>query len=140
MMQLVLASEQWPDKYDLAILGGYLLVIVGLPLAGYMLFVVDVRAHYRRLRGALVAISQYTARVPAWVAKEYWARAKTPPCIAAFDLELPCTETELLEAYRSKVKKMHPDLGGDPAEFLTLQQHFEHAQSLLEGMSERTEP
>jgi len=137
MVPLVLASENWPDKYDLAILAGYLLVIVGLPLAGYMLFVVDVRAHYRRLKGALVAISHYTARMPAWVAKEYWARAQTPPCIAAFGLELPCTEAELLEAYRSKVKQMHPDLGGDPAEFLALQQHFEHACSLIESMSDK---
>lgn len=135
MNNLFILGETWPDRFDMVIIVGYLATIVGLPLAGYLLFIVDVRAHYRRLKGALIAISQYTASVPAWVAKEYWARAQTPPCIAAFDLELPCTEQELLEAYRVKVKRMHPDLGGDPDEFLALQQHFEQAQTLVQSLA-----
>ena len=60
-----------------------------------------------------------------------WAKETTPRCIAVFGLMLPCTEDDLLRAYRAKVKKLHPDRGGDRRKFLQLQSHFEIAIVLL---------
>jgi hypothetical protein len=121
----------WPDRFDLAVLVGFLLVIVGIPVAGYVLLAVDIHAHYRRLRGALVLVSNYMVHIPAWVAAESQRRKHAPPCLAAFGLKLPCSEAQLLDAYRQLVKHCHPDLGGDRNEFLKLQQHFEQARTLV---------
>src|SRR5688572_16436068 len=94
----LLATEisTWPDPVDVAVLVGYLLIIVGVPLVGYVLMAVDIRAHYRRLRGALVVVSNYVVQMPAWVVMDAHRRRKAPACLAAFGLNFPCSEAELL--------------------------------------------
>jgi hypothetical protein len=129
-------TETWPDSFDLVILAGYVLLVVGLPVAGYVLLAVDIRAYYRRLRQALVVVSQYTARLPSWVAQDAQARRRVPPCVQAFGLSMPFTEEELLEAYRQQVKTKHPDRGGSREDFLQLQRHFEQARSMLYSSGE----
>lgn len=124
-------ADSWPDAFDIAVLVGYLGLIIGVPTAGYVLMAVDIRAHYRRFRQALVVVSKHTRQIPAWVAEEARRRRKPPACLAAFGLTLPCSEADLLEAYRQLVKTRHPDLGGDRQAFLQLQKHFEEARSLL---------
>jgi hypothetical protein len=51
--------------------------------------------------------------------------------LLAFDLHMPCDEEDLKSAYRHKVKRLHPDRGGDKRRFLTLQSHFEDALRYL---------
>lgn len=133
MSNAIPLAETWPTTFDLWILAGYVLVVVGVPVAGYILLAVDIRAHYRRLRRALVVVTHYTARLPSWVINEARDRRRVPPCVAAFGLKIPFTEEQLLEAYRQEVKLRHPDRGGDRAEFLQLQRYFEEARSLLSG-------
>lgn len=129
---LILAEPApWPDRLDLAVIIGFVLLAVGIPLAGYVLLAVDIRAHYRRLRGALVLVSNYMVRIPSWVAADSQRRKHAPPCLATFGLKLPCSEDQLLDAYRQLVKTCHPDLGGDRDEFLKLQRHFEQARTLV---------
>ena len=69
--------------------------------------------------------SNYRPELPEWV------RSDTPRCILALGLTLPCTTDDILAAYRRKVKKLHPDRGGDRREFLRLQAHFEQAMALV---------
>lgn len=131
MLGVAQTANTWPDTFDLVVLIGYLFLIVGVPVVGYVLLAVDIRAHYRRLRQALVAVTQYTSKLPSWVASEARARRRTPRCVAALGLAIPFTEEELLEAYRQQVKTRHPDCGGDRDDFLKLQRDFEEARSLL---------
>jgi len=49
----------------------------------------------------------------------------------ALDLRPPCSEEEVLAAYRQRAKSLHPDRGGDLEKFLRLQQHFEQALHLV---------
>jgi curved DNA-binding protein CbpA len=51
---------------------------------------------------------------------------------SALGLTLPCTADDIRAAYRRKVKKLHPDRGGDRRQFLRLQAHFEQAMGLVE--------
>jgi hypothetical protein len=60
----------------------------------------------------------------------YWAVRDQPPCLQALELSLPCTEEQVLAAYRRRVKQLHPDHGGDMQQFLRLQKHFEQALHL----------
>jgi hypothetical protein len=75
----------------------------------------------------LVVVSQVAPVVP------YWALLQRPTCLRTFDLQLPCTEAEVLAAYRERAKTMHPDRGGDLQQFLRLQKHFEAALKLVRG-------
>jgi curved DNA-binding protein CbpA len=52
--------------------------------------------------------------------------------VLVFGLTMPCTEEQVLAAYRRKVKELHPDRGGDRRKFLRLQAHFEQAMALIE--------
>jgi hypothetical protein len=115
----------WPDGVDWIITVGYLLLIVGVAAAGYACMVLDVRAYLRSLRRALVVITHYRLELPDWV------RRDTPRCIQALGLTMPCTTEQVLEAYRERVKVLHPDRGGNRKEFLLLQRHFEQAMALL---------
>jgi hypothetical protein len=121
---LIYATSK-PDEIDLTIAVTYLSIAFGLAALGYVCMVLDIRAYLRSLRRALVVISGYRLELPEWVRKD------TPRCILALGLTLPCTEEEILAAYRRKVKTMHPDLGGDQREFLRLQQHFEQAMAFV---------
>jgi len=120
-----LPKQPWPDSIDATITVGYLTLILGLPLLGYLFMFLDVRRHLRSLRRALVFVAQVVPRAPNWSTQD------RPPCFAALDLQSSCTEEEVLTAYRDRVKSLHPDRGGDLGKFLRLQQHFEQALCLV---------
>lgn len=132
----VCSTRVWPDAFDTSILLFCAALFLGLPALGYYFMVCDVRAHLRRFRNAMVLVTRYATRLPAWVTKEKWVSGQTPPCLVNLGLSLPFTEAELLEAYRQKVKLAHPDRGGDPEAFLLLQRYFEEARTFLEPTSE----
>lgn len=50
-----------------------------------------------------------------------------PPFLVTLGLVPPCTVEDVKQAFLAKVKTAHPDHGGDPAEFLKLQEAFENA-------------
>jgi len=114
-----------PDSIDWTITVTYFAFVFGLAALGYFCMALDIRAYLRSLRRALVVVAGYRLDLPAW------ARKDTPRCILALGLTLPCTSAEILAAYRSKVKTMHPDLGGDQREFLRLQTYFEQAMAFV---------
>ena len=126
-IHLVAASQPWPDAIDSSVTIGYLAAAFGLAVLGYVCMVLDIRAYLRSLRRALVVITSYRPELPEWV------RRDTPHCILALGLTLPCTTDDVLIAYRRKVKKLHPDRGGNRREFLRLQSHFEQAMAFLES-------
>jgi DnaJ-class molecular chaperone len=41
-----------------------------------------------------------------------------------FTLILPCTEDALKSAYRAQAHAMHPDVGGDPSQFIAMQREY----------------
>ncbi len=89
--------------------------------------VLDFRRYLRSLRRALVVVSNVVFTVP------YWALFERPACLRALDLKMPCTEAEVLAAYREKAKTLHPDRGGDLQQFLRLQKNFDQALTLVRG-------
>lgn len=103
----------------------FLTVVVLVPLMGYVFMVLDFRAYLRSLRRSLVLMSEVVSGVPPW------ARQYTPRAIAALGLRLPCTQEDLLQAYRQRVKLLHPDHGGDQRRFLLLQAQFEEAMKIV---------
>ncbi|HEX3724943.1 MAG TPA: hypothetical protein VHV08_01820 [Pirellulales bacterium] len=119
------ATHPWPDALDVVATGIFLLVVVVVPAIGYVFMVVDFRAYLRTLRRGLVHVGHYMSHIPPW------ARRETPPALAAFGLRLPCTEEELKRAYRKRVKRLHPDHGGDERRFLIAQAQFEEALVLV---------
>lgn len=119
------SDYHWPDGVDSALTLSYLAIIAAIFVGGYGCMVIDIRAYLRSLRRALVVISNYRVELPDWV------RRDTPRCIQALGLHLPCTTDDVLNAYRQKVKVLHPDRGGNRQEFLMLQQHFEQAMALV---------
>ncbi len=121
----VLLAKTWPDGIDVFLTVSYLVVALGLPLLGYVFMVLDFRRYLRSLRRAMVFVAKVTPFTPYWVTKE------RPPCFEALDLRLPCSEEEVLSAYRQRVKSLHPDRGGDMRQFLRLQQHFEQAMHFV---------
>lgn len=48
------------------------------------------------------------------------------------ELQPPCTVATVKSAYRRLAKQLHPDVGGDPAEFLKLQQAYQRALLLCQ--------
>lgn len=132
-MSQTIPLHSWPDSVDLAALAVFVLAVAGLPLLGYVLIVLDVRAYLRSLRRQLVRTFRPAPEVPEWL------REETPRCLAALGLALPCSEHELLEAYREKVKLLHPDRGGDRRRFLKLQAYFEESLAYLRTHQPRNE-
>jgi hypothetical protein len=126
-------SAPWPDGIDTSLIIICLVVMLGVPFLGYVLMVIDFRRWLRSLRRALMVVQQYVWDVP------YWAHSQCPACLQALDLELPCTEEDVLAAYRELAKSMHPDRGGDLQQFLRLQKHFEHAMKLVRGEQQNRE-
>ena len=119
-------APPWPDRVDSALTLTYLAVILGVPLLGYVVMYIDFRRWLRSLRRALVFVAHSVqSNMP------YWAISERPGCLAAFDLRLPCTEEEVMAAYRERVKEFHPDRGGDLQKFLRLQKQFEQALHLV---------
>ena len=115
----------WPDGIDLAATLGFLGLVFGILAIGYGFMVADFRAYLRSLRRALVLVSRGLRDIPEW------ARVHTPPCITAFGLRLPCTAEDVKHAYRRRVKRLHPDRGGDARTFQLLQKQFEEALRFL---------
>ncbi len=123
-------AAPWPDDYDRALTMVYLVVIFGLPLLGYVFMVLDFRRYLRSLRRALVLVAQAVPVAP------YWALRSRPVCLKNLGLALPCTEEEVMTAYRELAKELHPDRGGDLDQFLRLQRHLEQALKLVRDESQ----
>ena len=121
------AAFVWPTAIDWFALTVFFALAIGLPLLGYVFLYWDVRRWWRSLRRALVRVAHYLPDFPEW------ARRDTPRCVAALGLRMPCSEEQLKEAYRAKVKLLHPDHGGDKRRFLWLQSQFEEALAILEA-------
>lgn len=117
-------DDAWPDAADLIGLGLIFLLLVVAPVVGYFFLVADIRAYYRSLRRALIVVRGYVTTLPEWVKRD------APPSVRALGLKLPCTQAEVLAAYRARVKHLHPDAGGSREEFAKLQRNFEEAMSL----------
>jgi len=122
----------WPDGYDRLLTVVYLAVILGLPLLGYVFMVLDFRRYLRSLRRAMVRVASAVPVTP------YWALRQRPTCLKVLGLELPCTEADVLTAYRKLAKTQHPDAGGDLNQFLRLQRYFEEASELVRKEAEQT--
>ncbi len=122
-----LTNEPWPNAFDTVLTVAFLVIVVAVPLAGYVFLALDVRAYLRSLQRGVAVIARYLpfAEVPDW------ARAHTPRALAAMGLRMPCNEADLLQAYRRRVMYLHPDHGGDERRFLRLQADFEEALALV---------
>jgi hypothetical protein len=116
-----LAVTAWPNGVDRIGIALFVTAIIVLPLLGYWLTALDIRAYLRALRGALVRVAGGRPELPAWL------RDETPPCLRALGLTWPCTEADVKRAYRRLAKELHPDRGGDVRRFLLLQDHQEQA-------------
>ncbi len=127
------ATSPWPDSIDALALLSFLGLVLGCVGLGYVLMVLDVRSYLRSLRRHVVRVTQWTSATPSW------ARWHTPRCLVVFGLQLPCTESELLGAYRTRVKALHPDRGGDQRRFLQLQAYFEESLRLVREQRPPTE-
>lgn len=125
-----LAVKHWPDSLDSFITVGFLALVVLLPALGYVFMAVDFRRYLRSLRRQLVRLVGMKEDAP------WWAKRENPPCLAAFDLHFPCSEEELKASYRERVKRLHPDRGGDKRRFLRLQTNFEQALRLIREESQ----
>jgi hypothetical protein len=115
----------WPDALDLLVLGLVAAALIGILVTGHTLMLIDFRRYLRSLRRTLVVVANYLPHIPAW------ARQETPRCLMALGLRMPCTESDVLRTYRKKVKRLHPDRGGDQRRFLLLQADFEEAIAYL---------
>ena len=116
------SNTDWPDATILLV---YVALILGVTVLGNLFLALDIRRFFLSLRRRLVVIAR-----PLLHHTPYWALVDQPPCLVALGLQMPCTEEEVLAAYREKVKSMHPDRGGDVDRFLRLQKHFEQAMYL----------
>jgi hypothetical protein len=119
------ATATWPDGIDLALTAIYVGLILGVPALGYVLMYLDFRRYLRSLRRALVLVTGIRYDTP------YWALRARPDCLKSLGLDLPCTEADVVAAYRERAKSQHPDRGGEKAQFLKLQRHYEQALALV---------
>jgi hypothetical protein len=55
-----------------------------------------------------------------------------PKCLSVLGLLPPVTAEDVKQAYLAKAMAMHPDRGGDPAEFVLLQKAFEEAKEFVQ--------
>jgi hypothetical protein len=120
-----LGASDWPSTFDVALLIIFLAAVVLLPGLGYCFMVLDYRAYLRSLRRKIARIVGVRNQTPEWALRD------APRCVAAFGLELPCTEAELKAAYRVRIKHLHPDVGGDRRKFLQLKTHYEEALEVV---------
>jgi hypothetical protein len=126
MPSVVASVESWPDAVDAAALTLYLSIAFGIPVLGYVFMAIDIRRYLRSLGRALVAVTSAARReAPDWLSRDQ------PPCLQTFNLTMPCTEEQVLTAYRRRIKELHPDHGGDLQQFLRVQKHFEQALHLV---------
>jgi hypothetical protein len=118
---LLADRNNWPDLVDLSVLALIGGAVISVVIAGYAWMFIDFRRYLRSLRRTLIVMANYLPHIPAW------ARQETPRCLVAMGLRMPCTEADVLRSYRKKVKRLHPDRGGDQRRFLVLQADFEQA-------------
>jgi hypothetical protein len=118
-------GRNWPDVIDWAIIGLFVLIVLGLPLLGHWLAILDLRAYLRALRGMLVLASHVFPGLPKW------ARYHTPGCLLALGLKLPCTQEDVKRAYLELARTHHPDRGGSREKFTQLQRHFNNSLDFL---------
>jgi hypothetical protein len=123
------ATDPWPNSLDLAITITFFAVVIGLPTLGFLFMAIDLRRYVRSLKRGLAIIARTFHDIPDW------ARSDTPRAIAALGLRSGCSEEDLKRAYRSRVKQLHPDHGGDQRRFLLLQAHFEEALAIVRSHS-----
>ncbi len=114
-------SRTWPDSVDSLAVVGFLTLVFLVPALGYFFMVADFRAYLRSLKRQLMRI------MPIGRDGTWGSFRDTPSCVAALGLQMPCTAEQIKEAYREKVKELHPDRGGDMRRFLRLQSQFEDA-------------
>lgn len=103
----------------------FVALFIGLPLAGWLAMVVDLRAQLRRLRGALTIFRGGLSETPLWAIRD------RPECLRELGLAPGCTRDEVMAAYRREVKCAHPDRGGDRRRFDRLQQRLHEALRLV---------
>lgn len=127
---LLAAGHEFPDLFDVAVFCVIFGLLFGAVFAGHVLMIIDVRSWIRSLRRALVVITDHLPHFPRW------ARGQTPRCLSALGVQLPCTREQLMNAYRQKVKLLHPDRGGDRKRFMRLQADFEEAMELITRQAE----
>ena len=118
-------SRPWPDAVDLLGLSLFMGGVAAIVAAGHYFLMLDVRRYVRSLRRTLVVVANYLPGIPSW------ARTQTPRCLLALRLRLPCSEADVLAAYREQVKRLHPDRGGDKQRFLQLQANFEESLAFV---------
>jgi hypothetical protein len=118
---LLADRHKFPDFVDALALAVAATILIGVLVLGHVLMIVDFRRYLRSLRRTLIVIANYLPHIPAW------AKAETPRSLLALGLRMPCNEDDVLRAYRKKVKRLHPDRGGDQRRFLLLQADFEQA-------------
>ena len=103
----------------------------------------DARAYFRLERAGVRAVlcehempgAQVGRRLPFETPDDRVPDAVAAPVAAAFDhLELPpsASAEEVKSAYRKRVKEVHPDHGGDLAEFRRLREAYATARDHLE--------
>jgi hypothetical protein len=59
------------------------------------------------------------------------AARSLPPCLSLLGLSWPCTVQEIKQAFRRKVKTVHPDHGGNSADFQVLHRAYKEALTLV---------
>ena len=58
-------------------------------------------------------------------------KTPTPPCLEILGLDLPCTAAMVEDVFRERVRKAHPDRGGNVEEFVRLRRAYLEALDLL---------
>jgi hypothetical protein len=129
------STPSWPQGFDRVLTGAYLLLVISLPLLGYLFMARDFRRYLRSLRRALVTVARAAPAIPTWTLGHSPVFLKGHRCLKALDLSLPCSEADVTAAYRDMAKTLHPDRGGNLQKFLQLQRNFEQALRLVRSQS-----
>lgn len=114
------------DPIDAVGVAWFVTLFFGVPLLGWLAMFADYRAYLRGLRRALVVVRRYTLQTPLWALRD------RPQCLQELELSPECTREEVMAAYRRRVKRVHPDYGGDRRQFELLQQRLHEALRLVE--------
>ena len=114
------------DPIDAVGVAWFVTLFFGVPMLGWLAMVADYRAYLRGLRRALVAVRYYSLEAPLWALRD------RPTCLQELRLEPDCSREEVMAAYRKRVKRVHPDYGGDRRQFELLQQRLQEALRLVD--------